>query len=53
MYTENIGALSQLGAEKITFPPRRGWRTNICIYREAELLKLIVEILFKQGWQHP
>ena len=35
--TKKIGAISQLGAEKITFPPKRGWhsdrRTDICFYR--------------------
>ncbi len=37
-------ALSQIGAEKITFPPERGWqkdrRTDICFYRVALLLEI-------------
>ncbi len=41
--TKKIGAKSQLGAEKITFPPKRGWHTDrwtdICFYRVALLLK--------------
>ena len=40
---KNIGAISQLGAEKITFPPKpdrqTDRRTYICFYRVALLLK--------------
>ncbi len=42
MCTEKNGALTQLGAEKITFPPKHSWQadghTN-GIYRVASLLK--------------
>ena len=41
--TKKIGAISQLGAEKITFPPKPDGhtdrRTDICFYRVALLLK--------------
>ena len=44
-------ALSQLGAEKITFPPKRGWQTDrrtvICFYRLALLLKTRLQIVQK------
>ena len=44
---QKIGAISQLGAEKITFPPKRGChtdrRTDICFYRVALLLKKIIK----------
>ncbi len=44
---KKIGAISQLGAEKITFPPKpdghtysqTNRRTDICFYRVALLLK--------------
>ncbi len=36
---KKIGAISQLVAENITFPPKRGWHTVICFYRVALLLK--------------
>ena len=36
--TKKIGAISHLGAEKIKFPPKRGWHTDICFYRVALLL---------------
>ena len=39
---KKIRAISQLGAEKITFPHKHGWhtdrRTDICFYRVALLL---------------
>ena len=42
--TKKIGAISQLGAEKITFPPKLDGqtdiRTDISIYRVASLLKM-------------
>ena len=39
MCTEKNGALYQLGAKKITFPPKRVDRwTDICIYRVTTLL---------------
>ncbi len=34
--TKKIGAISQLGAEKITFPPK----PDICFYRVALVLKI-------------
>ena len=41
---KNIGALSQLGAEKITFPPKPDGHTDrrmdISVYRVASLLKI-------------
>ena len=45
--TKKIGAISQLGAEKITFPPKpdiqryiqTDGRTDVCFYRVALLLK--------------
>ncbi len=40
MCTEKIGALSQLWAEKITFPPKYDGLTDICINRVASLLKI-------------
>ena len=36
---KNKGAISQLGAEKITFPPKPDRQTDICFYRVALLLK--------------
>ncbi len=39
MYTEKNRTLSQLGAEKIAFPPKPDRRTDINIYRLASLLK--------------
>ena len=39
MCTEKNRTLSQLGAEKITFPPKPERRTNISNYRVASLLK--------------
>ncbi len=44
MCTQKMWALSYIGAEKITFPPKRGWhmdrrQTDICFYRVALLLK--------------
>ena len=45
---KKIGAISQLGADKITFPPKRGWQTNgICFYRVALLLKEHLKISVK------
>ena len=49
MCTEKIGALSQLGAEKIEFPPYSDGRTDghmvrrtgISNYRVASLLKMV------------
>ncbi len=35
----NSEALSQSGADKITFPPKPDGRTDISIYRVASLLK--------------
>ncbi len=44
-----IGAISQLGAEKITFPPKPDGhtdrRTDICFYRVALLLKTKQQIM--------
>ena len=52
--TKKIGAISQLGAEKITFPPkpdrqtdihidgRTDGRKDICFYREASLQKKVM-----------
>ena len=46
MCTDKIGALSQLGAEKITFPPKPNGhtdrQTDICFYRVALLLKIYI-----------
>ncbi len=36
---KKIEAISQLWAEKITLPHKRGWHTDICFYRVALLLK--------------
>ena len=42
---KKYGAISELGAEKITFPPKPDGqadrRTDICFYRVASLLKSI------------
>ena len=46
--TKKIGAISQLGADKITFPPKPDGQTylqtdkqtDICFYRVALLLKM-------------
>ncbi len=42
---KKIGTISQLGAEKITFPPKCGWHTNrqtdICFCSVAFLLKIV------------
>ena len=40
---KRIGALSQLGAEKIAFPPKSDGWTDISIYRVASLLKILNE----------
>ena len=50
---KKIGAISQLGAEKITFPPKPDGqtygqtdrRTDICYYRVALLLKMVIRQL--------
>ncbi len=46
--TNKIGAISQLGTEKVTFPPKRGWHTDrradICFCRVALLLKTCIYI---------
>ena len=43
--TEKNKLISQLGAKKIMFPPKRGWQTNrrtdICFYKVALLLKTV------------
>ena len=45
---KKIGAIYQLGAENITFPPKRGChtdiRTDICFYRVALLLKNVINL---------
>ena len=54
LHQKKIGALSQLGAEKITFPPKRGWRTygqtDICIYRVASLQINLLEAISFGSW---
>ena len=39
MCIEKMRALSYIGAEKITFPPKSDGRTDISIYRVTLLLK--------------
>ncbi len=55
--TKKIGAISQLGAEKITFSPKPGRhtyrRTDICFYRVALLLKknfLFTDSYLQTNW---
>ena len=47
IYKGNLRKKSQLGAEKITFPPKRcghkDRRTDICFYRVALLLKNLMQ----------
>ena len=43
MCTEKTRALSYIGAEKITFPPKSDGRTDISNYKVASLLKMFIE----------
>ena len=60
MCTPKRRALSYIGAEKITFPPKpdiqtdrhTDRRTDICVYRVASLLKnMFSKIKNKMGWE--
>ena len=55
MCTQKIRAITYIGAEKITFPPKPDRETyrrmGISVYRVASLLKIILKVSTKNGFK--